>query len=187
MMPTVIFQASALLVRHGFDTDSVVRALEYIGVGLEVDRVYLFEDVMVDGARYTSQRYEWSSLRADPQIDNPALQEIPYSAIAPDWPEIFDAGGMVKGLVCELPSPTREFLEAQSIRSILVCPILIDGACWGFLGLDDCHSDRLWPDVEVRALQRFAHGLRGALNSQRSAEALMAAAQILQGLTDEGR
>jgi hypothetical protein len=55
------------------------------------------------------------------------------------------------------------------------------------VGLDDCHSDRLWPDVEVRALQRFALGLRGALNSQRSAEALMAAAQILQGLTDEGR
>jgi GAF domain-containing protein len=91
---------------------------------------------------------------------------------------------VVKGLVREMPTATRELLEAQAIRSILVCPIHVDGACWGFVGFDDCHSDRAWPDSEVNALQRLAYGLRGALHSQRSAEALAAAARILARLSE---
>ena len=126
MIPPFIFEASALLLRSGFDSDVVVRALRLVGEGLAVDRVYIFEDVLVDGIRCASQRYEWTSMSAQPQIDNPVLQEMPYDVIAPEWPAIFAAGGLVKGLVREMPTATRELLEAPAIRSILVCPIPIE-------------------------------------------------------------
>lgn len=180
MFPPSIAEASALLLRHGFGASTVSRALALVGREMAVDRVYIFEDVVEDGERYTSQRYEWSSEGAEPQIDNPALQHIPYAAIAPEWEAVFSRGEVVKGLVREMEGPAREFMMGQGIRSILMCPIMLGEGYWGFVGFDDCHSDRSWPDDEVRALRRFSMGLSGVLYSQQSQVARQATREILQ-------
>lgn len=38
----------------------------------------------------------------------------------------------------------------------MLVPILIDGAYWGFIGFDECHSDRIWSTDEESILSALA-------------------------------
>jgi GAF domain-containing protein len=165
MVKSYIASASDLLLRQGFGAEAVMAALEIIGRGLGVDRVYIFEDSIdpETGGRLMSQRYEWSADGVVSELDNPELQDLSYDSMVPDWVGRFADGREVSGLVCEMNSPARELLESQQILSILLCPIHVGGQCWGFVGFDDCQQPRIWPDPEVRALSALAKTLGASL------------------------
>lgn len=178
-----IIQASQHLLKNGFGPESVSEALRLVGVGLKVDRVYVFEDGFENGQRTCSQRFEWSASSVSAQLDNPELQNLPYAVAAPGWAETFDRGEALKGLAREFPSPTREILESQSIKSVLVCPIRVDRkSCWGFVGFDDCTTDRVWPNQEVEALKQLANSLASALRYHQTMAVLEQSRKVLQDL-----
>ena len=182
-----IGQACEELLARGFVDDAVMLALEQVGHGARVDRVYIFE--RVDGARgghkLCSQRYEWSADRVTPQIDNPELQNVDMDEIAPTWVAAFARDEHVAGLVQTMPEPTREVLVAQQIQSICVCPIIVGRDWWGFVGFDDCHGDRVWPDDEVRALRRLSVALAASLRRAQTHASLDAARRQLQALAND--
>jgi GAF domain-containing protein len=168
-----IVQASQHLLKNGFGPESVSEALRLVGVGLKVDRVYVFEDGFENGERTCSQRFEWSANGISAQIDNPELQNLPYSIAAPDWAQSFDRGEVIKGATRNFQKTTREILESQGIKSVLVCPIYVDRkSCWGFVGFDDCTSERVWPDELVESLKQLANSLASALRYHKTLEIL---------------
>ena len=63
-------------------------------------------------------------------------------------------------------------MAAQAIRSLLLVPVLVEGACWGFIGFDDCVEDRQWSEGEIDALKAAASGLGAAILRQRVDDAL---------------
>ncbi len=161
---TRIGDASRLLLEKGFSPEVVSEALGMIGEAIGVDRVYIFENVALeDGRLGVSQRYEWTAGSADPQLDNPELQDLPFEVVAPGWLEPLQKGDVVVGLTSSLSSPTRELLESQDIQSLLLCPITVGGQLWGFVGFDDCHSAREWPATEIALLRLLARALGGSL------------------------
>lgn len=59
---------------------SIPEVLEQIGQAAQVSRVYLFErSLNGQGLPLVSQRYEWTGPGFTPQIENPALQNFPYT------------------------------------------------------------------------------------------------------------
>lgn len=68
------------------------------------------------------------------------------------------------------PSTIRVLLEKQSIQSILLIPILLEGQLWGILGFDDCVQERYWSESEKLILRTVASSLSGAI-ARRRAEA----------------
>ena len=40
---------------------------------------------------------------------------------------------------------------------------MIEGKFWGFVGFDDCHSERIWTGIEVSILQASAASIGGAM------------------------
>jgi len=166
-------------------------ALELLGRVLDVDRVYIFENFQSPetGELFTSQRFEWCSPKATPQIDNPHLQNVPYATAIPRWYATLSRGEPMIGLVDTFPEDERTLLEPQAIRSILVLPIVTDGHFWGFIGFDDCHSEREWKKSEQSILDAAAAAIGGALirdrietelqwSQQELAEALHQAEQL---------
>ena len=63
-------------------------------------------------------------------------------------------------------------MQSQNIKSILAIPIIIGGQFWGFIGFDDCHSERIWTGVEVSILQATAASIGGALSRKRAEDEL---------------
>lgn len=154
---------------------AINQALAALGCAAAVDRVYIFQNHIhpVAGKPFISKRWEWTSVSIPAQINNPKRQNIPYEATAPWWSQNLLKGKLVGGLVRDFPSPMRESLQEQDICSILVVPIMIESQCWGVIGFDDCHGDRVWSESEKSILMAAAGSIGGAI-ARSSAELKLA-------------
>ncbi len=156
--------------------ETVGAALATLGQAVAADRAYVFENHAdpATGAPLMSQRHEWCAAAALPQIANPALQDVSYDAHCPRWHATLAAGAAITGLVREFPDSERAALEPQGIRSLLVLPIRIEERFWGFIGFDDCHSDRVWSASEQAILRTAAAAIGDATLRLRAEAALRA-------------
>lgn len=175
LLPAVA-DALAMLLEPGAFEDSVPRVLERVGSAAGVDRVYVFENHQVTDRLLCSQRFEWVRRGITPQLQNAALQGVVYEETLPGLHDLLSKGRVFKGLVRDAPEPMRTSFESQSILSLAVVPIHVGGSFRGFLGFDDCTSERQWRDAEIDALRAVAAGLGGALVRARSEAALEARA-----------
>ncbi|MBU1880375.1 MAG: response regulator, partial [Chloroflexi bacterium] len=153
--------------------EAVNYVLDTLGRSAQVDRVYVFENHThpKTGELLMSQRYEWAGKAITAQIDNPDLQNLPYSSV-PRWLDTLSSGQPIMGLTCDFPSGEREILQAQGVQALLVAPILIENRFWGFIGFDDCQSERVWSEAEVSVLMAAAGSVGGAIVRHRAEDAL---------------
>lgn len=177
--------ASALpaVLNEKSDTGGAIQELmARLGRGAGADRVYLFEhyEDAQSGELMTSQRHEWCREGIRAQIDNPELQEFPFQRQFPRWVSCFRNGQAVCGSVKDFPPAERELLQAQSIQSLCVVPIMLDQQPWGFLGLDAVSQPRLWSVAEQQVLEIAALGLGAAIVQSRSLAALESGEQRLR-------
>ena len=66
----------------------------------------------------------------------------------------------------------RAQLEPQAIISILVAPIAFQGDLWGFIGFDDCHSERSWSESEEGILKAAGALVGAAIRNKKVNDAL---------------
>nr|MBI1229744.1 response regulator [Cytophagales bacterium] len=165
-MLQAISKATDELLSNGNLYEAISNSLEIIGKSVNVDRVYFFENsINEEGNLLASQRYEWSSELAVPQINNPNLQNIPMEEFGDFSVQLGDGLPFV-AIIRDLPenNPTRQFLENQHIRSILTLPIFNEEKFWGFIGYDECKSDRVWSDSELSLLKSFVNSIENAID-----------------------
>jgi PAS domain S-box-containing protein len=160
--------------------DHIQDILARLGFAAEVSRVYIFENqIESDGTFTASQRYEWCAAGTVSEIGNPGLQNTPYSlpSMRRQY-EIMRQGGVFTGNVKDFPPPERVLFEAQDIVSILIVPVFVRDEWWGFIGLDECRSERIWSAAEVEALRAAASMIGAAVERGRVSRALLATLQI---------
>lgn len=149
------------LITNQYYLDAIERCFQLIGEATMVDRVYLFVNDYDDrGNGFTSQRLEWNSGGGKPQIDNPDLQNIPFEDVGSFMKRLLKGDAFVSVVNQMKPEDrTRELLEAQDIRSLIVLPVFVRSKFWGFLGFDECKYDRIWSESEFSTLKAFAHAV----------------------------
>ncbi|MCK5111315.1 MAG: cache domain-containing protein [Arcobacteraceae bacterium] len=131
---------------------------------LSVDRVYIFENHLVNNDWVCSQRFEYTKESISPQINNQKLQNLPYSeASIKRWKTVLSANNPIAGLIKDFPKVERDILEPQNIKSIFVMPIFYEDKFWGFIGFDDCTTERVWNILEKDILQIIANSFITAL------------------------
>ncbi len=145
-----------------------------LGKATEVSRIYVFENHSgPNGELLTSQRYEWVDTGIEPQIDNPELQNFPWQEAGfSRWVNTLKKGEIISGSVRDFPESEREILEPQEIISILVAPISISDKWWGFIGFDDCTTDREWSVTTQSSLKTAADMIGATLLREQSEAAL---------------
>jgi two-component system, sensor histidine kinase and response regulator len=144
--------------------------LDHIGTAADASRAYIFDCRLVDNRQMVSQLHEWSANDVKPQIANPDLQNLDLDAFFGTWGDHLRRGSVFQEHVRDLPEKDREFLAEEGILSILLVPIMIDGAPWGFIGFDECRGERMWATAEIEALRTAAGALGAAIRRTRSAE-----------------
>ncbi|NPV05017.1 MAG: PAS domain S-box protein [Syntrophaceae bacterium] len=174
------FAAERFLKAPSWETD-IREILARLGTVTGVSRVYLFENRMTaEGVLLTSHRYEWVAEGVDPQIGNPALQDLPMERMGYSrWVEVMRQGGHIFGPVHEFPESERTLLESQGIISIAVVPVYLGDRWWGFIGFDDCAEERQWSDVEIEALNVVASTLSAALSRKHAETRLIQTSERL--------
>ncbi|HMP98960.1 MAG TPA: PAS domain S-box protein [Cyclobacteriaceae bacterium] len=160
--------------------------MKKLGDALEVDRVYIFEnDLPVEGQELsTSQRFEWNSGDADPQIDNPYLQNLPYSYIEPLY-EYLSVNKPFFASTNDVENEKgKELIERQNIQSIIIFPIYVRDKFWGFMGFDECKYERKWTEVEHYVLLSFSSSLSGAIERKIAMQELSESAERFSRLQE---
>lgn len=144
--------------------EAAAKCFEILGPLTQVDRVYLFQNrYAADGKGYACQKIEWNSGSNKPQIDNPELQNIPFTNIYPIIKPLADRK-VFHGIVREIEDYSlRIHLESQSIQSVIVLPVFVRNEFWGFIGFDECKFERIWTEAEFSTLTAFANSLEKAI------------------------
>lgn len=179
--------ASRELLRSVTWQRGIETVLRRLGEATNVSRVYLFENhEREDGTLYTSQRYEWTAAGVVPQIGNPELQEVSYvQAGFARWVRVMSRGGILAARIRDLPESEIALLRRQGILSIVVVPVFVNNAWWGFIGFDDCVDERIWTEAEVDALHIAGGVLGAAIEREKREETLRQLNETLEARVEK--
>ncbi|UZH54585.1 PAS domain-containing protein [Salinimicrobium tongyeongense] len=183
------------LLEKDINKEALKKTFGIIAETVEADRMYYFgaDPDQETGEILISQKVEWCSENANPQIDNKELQRMPLKKIR----EI--TAPLVKNLPFtatfdELaPGELRDIFIEQQIKSILLLPIFVGDCLTGFVGFDDCTSQRIWKEEEITFLRSLTQNLTNAFErnaalkkARLSEEELKLSEQKFRALVQEG-
>jgi diguanylate cyclase (GGDEF)-like protein/PAS domain S-box-containing protein len=140
----------------------IQESLCHLAESVNADRVYIWKNYMRDNQLYCSQIYEWSG-RAESQRHNELAVETLYSEFIPEWEIKLSQGQCVNGIIRFMSKNEQEALMPQGIKSLLVVPIFLKNHFWGFVGFDDCHSERVFSESDEIILRSASELIGGAL------------------------
>lgn len=139
------------------DINAVINtSLKRLVEAMDVDRAYIFDYNKEKNT--VSNTYEWAREGISPEIEN--LQDIPTSELRWWMNNLLNFKAINVASLDELPSEEvvqREILEAQSIKSLVVVPIVSAGELRGFMGFDAVRHERTWSDESIYVLQMAAN------------------------------
>lgn len=173
ILETVALAAGRFLAARWEDV--IGEVLQGIGEAAGASRAYLFEDRTDPdtGEVLTYQRAEWCAPGVTPQIDEESMQGFSYREMGfEDWLAAWRAGEARQALVRDLPAHQAEFFAEQDIRSLAIVPVLAGEAAWGFVGFDDCVTERQWSATEIDALKAAAAAIGAAIGRERAERAM---------------
>jgi PAS domain S-box-containing protein len=150
---------------------AIDEVLAHLGEAAGASRVYLFENTRTFDDVHTSapsvvarKREEWLATGLSPPAGVHAPGAVDYDARGwRRWAEVLASGQVLHARTRDLPPGERPDLEAAGIRSLALVPIFVENEWWGFLGFDECVTERDWPPSELDALQAAASTIGAAL------------------------
>jgi len=167
ILDAVAFAAERFL-RSADWKSSMQEILTRLGKAAQVSRVYIFEKHTAPNSRLlTSQRYEWVIKGITQQIDNPLMQNLDVKAAGfGRWVKTLTKGQVLYGNIRDFPARERKILSAQNILSIAIVPIFSQETLWGFIGFDDCLTEREWTQIELDTLKAAASIIGSTIQQQ---------------------
>ena len=148
---------------------TIEELISFIGAHFDVSRVYIFENN--DDNTSCSNTFEWCNIGIAPEKEN--LQNISYITDIPGWPDVYDEKGVLYCTdVSTLDPLVRQIVEPQGIKSMLHCAIMDRGVFRGYVGFDECTTNRMWTQGQVSTLEFLAEVLAVFLIKQRTLDRL---------------
>lgn len=187
MLHTVNNIATALLQAETEDFDKVLYdCMGMMAKAVDADRVYIWENHTENGEVYCTQTHEWSE-KAPPQQNGKFAVGISYSEQLSEWYDTLVRDECINAIVREMSPASRAQLSPQGILSIFVVPVFLKDEFWGFIGYDDCHSERIFSENEETILRSAGLLITNAYLRNDMALNLEAAAIDLENALNEAQ
>ncbi|MDR1970295.1 MAG: response regulator [Treponema sp.] len=140
---------------------SLSRSMELLAQDIEVDRINLWKNNIIDGDLYYCRVYSWARDRGLnwESADTVFL----YRTTIPRWKTVLSGGDCINGPLSALPPEEQATFRDYHIFSILVIPVFLRGEFWGFVSFDDCRRERIFPADEEGILRSGSLHLVNAL------------------------
>lgn len=163
-----VSQATEQFFRSGFYEHSVNNVIKLIGDVTDASRVYIYKIYKENNTEYTSRVYEWTAKGIMPAIGNLAVINVEIATSGFNrWVEVMkEHHGYVAGFVKDFDLSEQAKLKDHGIVSIIALPIFAHDRWWGFIGLDDCHKERIWTEPEISALEALANNIGAAIHKR---------------------
>ena len=139
--------------------EDINASLQNMGILSEASRTYLF--LFNEENKVMSNTHEWCAEEVSPQIH--ILQNLEFKTL-PWWIKQITSGNLIKiNNLTDLPDEamqTKEFLELQDIKSVLVYPLYVKGVSAGFIGFSNISAPIQWSE-EATSILRISSQIIG--------------------------
>lgn len=148
---------SQALVKEAESKDALNQALGHLLKASDTCRVYIFENFEdpKDGL-CLKLTHEVCAPGIPDNLDDPVFQHGVYRRGFKRWQKALSQNQPIMGAIKTFPESERAILEPQSIISILVLPLWVEGKWYGFIGFDDVEICRDWNQDDIRLLRTAA-------------------------------
>ena len=144
-------------------------AMERLGRAAVVDRAFVFQNVRDPQGRLWMDKVAWWRSEDVPaRLGSDDTHLHPYFPDFAGWIDTLQHGETIAGPVATVPG--GDVLANDGTRVTMQVPLRCAGEWWGFVGFDDCRTDREWTVDERRALEAVAEAMDGALQRLRREE-----------------
>ena len=165
LLNTVNRIASILL--HNYDESNfenlLLKSFELIGQSLDVDRVHIWRNEIVNDELCLIRIYEWSSEYGKKRVQIPIGTCISYSN-KPEWKELFLRRKCINTSLKDLSQDDQDFLNHYEMKSMVAIPLFLDNDFWGIFSIDDCHTERTFPREEIEILTSAGYMIIHSIN-----------------------
>ena len=176
-----VAEATSHLLTHPSLEVAIPDVLAILGQAAGTDRIHLYANHPHPhtGQMSRSLRFEWTQEHIRLQSGRSQAsqsqfghlgQNLLYSAGVEHWYAALSQGQAVKEIIKELPNPEREFLNQLNILAVLMVPIFVDSHFWGYIGFNQCVTERQWSAIEESSLVAIAASIGAAIKRQRTEE-----------------
>jgi len=131
--------------------NALTTGMELVGLCLDVDRVQIWRNEIVDGELHFVMRYEWLSETGRNRREVPIGLRGAYSD-RPDWLEMFLRGDYMNTPIEKLQPRDADFLGFYEMVSIVNYPLFLNKEFIGFFSIDDCINVRTFTDDEMKMI-----------------------------------
>jgi PAS domain S-box-containing protein len=154
-----ITDSNSTLIREENINHALQSCIAALGKNLVIDRCYIFQNKVDNGVVKIYYEFEWCGENIEAYIGNPLMSGLPYEAF-PGLYEPLSSNKPLFGIVNESKDPQFiEIMEMQGIKAYLFTPIFSNNEFWGWIGFDDCTSERVWSNEVVQALFSVANNI----------------------------
>jgi PAS domain S-box-containing protein len=186
---TSLLSAISHITQSFFETEEWESLLPYslqlMGETVGVDRTYFFKNFTDPdtGQKFTQQIIEWTNNMVSPQIENPIFQAIPIEEYPITLKEV------LKGRPFIIDTKNSEgnlkyILEIQDIKSFILMPIFVNENFYGFIGFDDCTTERVWSEDEISFLASVTTNLSLAIDRKENLDKIREAFESRDSLVE---
>ncbi len=156
------------LYESGNVEETMDHILGVVGQQMNVSRVYIFENN--EDNTHCSNTFEWCNEGIQSEIHN--LQNVSYEEDIPGYMDSLSEHGILYCTdISQLSEDLYNILAPQGIKSMLHCAIYDRGVFRGYVGFDDCASNRLWTQDQIDSLAFFSEMLAVFLLKKRAQDA----------------
>jgi diguanylate cyclase (GGDEF)-like protein/PAS domain S-box-containing protein len=149
---------------------AMANVLREVGEALGADRLSVFRAVPAVDELPIALWFTWQRSPNLPTIQSTFSLFAGEEAAIAAWLVPLRTGQPVIAYADGADGFANRLMRALNTQSLLMVPIQVDGQYWGYIGVDDGQSARLWSSVEIEALDIFARVI-GALVAQREVRA----------------
>lgn len=183
------------LLENEINYEALHETFGIIGETVGADRMYYFgaDPDPETGEILISQKVEWCSEKAIPQIGNQELQNMPIQKVEEITAPLIRNLPFTATLDDLTPGMLKKIFLEEHIKSMLLLPIFVEDSLFGFVGFDDCTDQRIWKEEEITFLKSLTQNLTNAFEKsaalnkvKKSEEDLKRSEQKFRSLVQEG-
>jgi len=163
---TAVILALTNLLKYKDKNVAINEALKSIGLGLDVDRAYIFKIYNKNNKQYMKRIYEWTKSGIKSEIDNSLINDVTFEEIKAYELYVNLISNKISKLYTEeIKDPVlKHTLLTQNIKTTIICPIFNESDLIGFVGLDDCmNENRIWDTTIEKSLRSLCTALSNVL------------------------
>jgi len=163
---TAVILALTNLLKYKDKKVAINEALKSIGLGLDVDRAYIFKIYNKNNNQYIKRIYEWTKSGIKSEIDNSLINDVTFEKIKAYELYVNLISNKISKLYTEeIKDPVlKHTLLTQNIKTTIICPIFNESDLIGFIGLDDCiNENRIWDTTIEKSLRSLCTALSNVL------------------------